>query len=66
MIYMFIDIILYYKIKIHHKLVKLIEMGCLLSVYPEVIRSAIGRLKGAIGKGLRIRYRKRPDGASGE
>ena len=29
-------------------------MGCLLSVYPEVIRSVIGRSKGAIGKGLRI------------
>ena len=51
---MYIDILLYYKIKINPKLVKLLEMGCLLSVYPEVIRSVIGRLEVAIGKEPRI------------
>ena len=43
---MYISIILHYKIKIKTKLARLIKMGCLLSVYPEVIRFDVGLIKG--------------------
>ena len=53
MIYVSIDRIVYHKKEINQKLAKLNEMGCLLSFYTEVIRSAIGGLKKWVGKGLR-------------